>query len=90
MRVSTSDHFVRWANGTGLIALGGLAWAVFGPGGPLWTALLAAGLVSAALAAGASARSRPRPVPAEVGASAMNRVESPMRRGRAASRQGRT
>jgi hypothetical protein len=66
MRVITSDHFVRWANGTGLIALGGLAWAVFAPGGPLWTALLAAGLVSAALATAAFVRRRPHPIPAEV------------------------
>jgi hypothetical protein len=70
MRVITSDHFVRWANGTGLIVLGGLAWAVFAPGGPLSAVFLAAGLVSAALAGAAFVRSEPSPILAEVAATA--------------------
>lgn len=65
MRVITSDHFVRWANGTGLVALGGLAWAASVPGGPSWRALLAAALVSATLASAALLRST-RPVAAGV------------------------
>lgn len=67
MRVITSDHFVRWANGTGLIALGGLGWTASVPGGPFWGALLAAALVSTALASAALPGARTRPMPAFAG-----------------------
>jgi hypothetical protein len=53
------DH---WTHGTGLVtlvALVALAWAVFVPGGVLWTAVLVAGLISVAVAAAVLAPSRP-------------------------------
>jgi hypothetical protein len=50
MRVITLDGFGRWTQGTGLLVLAALAWAVFVPGGDFWPAVLAAGVVGSALA----------------------------------------
>ena len=58
MRVITLDCFSRWTQGTGLLALAALAWAVYVPGGVFWAAL-AAGVVGSALATAALVRSRP-------------------------------
>jgi hypothetical protein len=70
MRVSTSDHFVRWTRGLGLLALVVLAWSVFAPGGLFWTAVLAAGLIGSAAATVLLVRSRRVPSLAQVIASA--------------------
>jgi hypothetical protein len=50
MSVLTLERFDRWTHGIGLLALAALAWAVFVPGGVLWTAVLAAGLIGSAVA----------------------------------------
>lgn len=75
MRVPTSEQFVRWTRGTGLVALvplAALAWAVFAPDpdGPFWTAVLAAGLIGAAIATAVLVRSWSIPSLAQVIASA--------------------
>ncbi|MGD8896966.1 MAG: hypothetical protein PVJ73_13095 [Acidobacteriota bacterium] len=49
MRVITLDRVSRWTQGTGLLAVAALAWAVFVPGGVFWAAVLAAGVVGSAL-----------------------------------------
>ena len=73
MRVITVDLVDHWTHGTGLVtlvALVALAWAVFVPGGVLWTAVLVAGLISAAVATAVLAPRRPIPSLAQVIASA--------------------
>ena len=67
MRVITLDLFSRWTQGTGLLALAALAWAVLVPGGVFWATVLAAGLVGSALVL---VRSRPSLSLAQVIASA--------------------
>jgi hypothetical protein len=62
MRVITLDLVDHWTHGTGLVtlvSLVALAWAVFVPGGVLWTAVLVAGLIGAAVATAVLAPSRP-------------------------------
>ena len=66
MRVLTLDHFSRWTDGTGLVALAALAWAVFVPGGVLWTAILAAGLIGSAVATAVLVRRQSIPTLAQV------------------------
>jgi hypothetical protein len=51
----------NWTRGIALVALAVLAWAVLVPGGPLWTALLALGVVGAAIATAMLMRSRQLP-----------------------------
>ncbi len=70
MRVLTLDRFSRWIDGTGLLVLAALAWAVFVPGGVFWTAVLAAGLVGSAVITAALVRSRSIPSLAQAIASA--------------------
>jgi hypothetical protein len=82
VRVLTLDGFSRWTDGTGLVALAALAWAVFVPGGVFWTAVLAAGLVGSAVATAALVRSRSIPSLAQVIASAQAQtVVGPTRSG---------
>jgi len=50
MRVSHCDIFDRWTRGAGLVAVAALAWSVAVPDAVLWSAVLAAGLIGAALA----------------------------------------
>ncbi len=50
MSVATSERLGLWIRATGIVALVALAWAVFAPDGPFWTAVLAAGLMGAVLA----------------------------------------
>jgi hypothetical protein len=61
MRVITSDRVDRWIRRTGIVALAALAWAVFVPGGVLWTAALAAGVIGSAVVAAVLMRRRPTP-----------------------------
>ena len=70
MRVLKSDRFGRWIHRIGLVSLVVLAWAVLAPGGAFWTAVLAAGLVGAAVATALLVRSRQVPSLAQVIASA--------------------
>jgi hypothetical protein len=73
MRAITVDLVDQWTHGTGLVAvvaLVALAWAVFVPGGVLWTAVLVAGVISAAVATAVLAPRRPIPSLAQVIASA--------------------
>jgi hypothetical protein len=70
MRVLKSDRFGRWIHRIGLVSLVVLAWAVLAPGGAFWTAVLAAGLVGAAVATALLVRSRKVPSLAQVIASA--------------------
>jgi hypothetical protein len=70
VRVLTSEQFVRWTRGIGIVALVTLAWAVFVPDGLFWTALVAAGLTGAAVATAVLVRSRRVPSLAQVIASA--------------------
>ena len=70
MRMITSDIFDRWTRGAGLVALVVLAWAVVVPDGIFWTAILAAGLMGAALATALLLRSRQVPTLAQVIATA--------------------
>ena len=70
MRVMSPDIFDRWTRGAGLVALVALAWAVAVPAGVFWSAVLATGLVGAALATALLLRSRGVPSLAEVIASA--------------------
>jgi len=69
MRVMTSDNFDRWTRGAGLVALVALVWAVVVPDGIFWTAILAAGLMGAAVATSILVRSRQVPTLAQVIAS---------------------
>jgi hypothetical protein len=64
MRAITLDRFNRRTQGTGLLALAALAWAVFVPGGVFWAPVLAAGVVGSAVATAALVRSRSIPSPA--------------------------
>ena len=70
MRMITSDIFDRWTRGAGLVALVALVWAVVVPDGIFWTAILAAGLMGAAVATAVLVRSRQVPTLAQVIASA--------------------
>ena len=70
MRMITSDIFDRWTRGAGLVALVALVWAVVVPDGIFWTAVLAAGLMGAAVATAVVVRSRQVPTLAQVIASA--------------------
>ena len=70
MRVMMSDTFDRWTRGAGLVALVALVWAVVFPEGIFWTAILAAGLMGAAVATSILVRSRQVPTLAQVIASA--------------------
>ena len=66
MRAITSERLGLWIRATGIVALVALAWAVFVPDGPFWTAVLAAGLMGATLATAGLARSRRHPSLAQV------------------------
>jgi hypothetical protein len=66
MRVLESDRVGRWIHRIGLASLVVLAWAVLAPGGAFWTAVLAAGLVGAAVATSLLVRSRRVPSLAQV------------------------
>jgi hypothetical protein len=66
MRVITSNRLSRWTHRIGLVSLVVLAWAVLAPGGAFWTAVLAAGLVGAAVATTLLVRSRRVPSLAQV------------------------
>jgi hypothetical protein len=66
----TSDRFGRWTGGLGLAALVALAWSVFVPGGSLWAAVVAAGLIGSVVATAVLVRSRQAPSLAQVIASA--------------------
>jgi hypothetical protein len=69
MRVITSDRIDRWIRRTGIVALAALAWAVFVPGGVLWTAALAAAVIGSAVVTAVLVRRRPIPSLARVIAS---------------------
>jgi len=66
MSQSNSDLFARWARGAGIAALVVLAWAMLGPGGLFWNAVVAAGVVGAVVATVILVRSRSRPSLAQV------------------------
>jgi hypothetical protein len=66
MSVFASGRLGRWTRGLGLVALVVLAWSVFAPGGVLWIAVPAAGLVGSAIATALLVRSRQVPSLAEV------------------------
>jgi len=66
MRMMTSDTFDHWIRGAGLVALVALVWAAVVPDGILWIALLAAGLMGAAIATSILVRSRQVPSLAQV------------------------
>jgi hypothetical protein len=70
MRVMMSDLFGRWAQGAGLVALVALAWAIVVRDGIFWNAVLALGLVGAAVATTLVVRSRQVPTLAQMIASA--------------------
>ena len=70
MRVMTSDLFSGWAQGAGLVALVALVWAIVLPSGGFFSAVLADGLVGAAIATSLVVRSRQIPTLAQVIASA--------------------
>jgi len=70
MRMMTSDTFDRWIRGAGLVALVSLVWAVAVPGAISWIAILAVGLMGAAVATTLVVRSRQVPTLAQVIASA--------------------
>jgi hypothetical protein len=70
MRMMTSDTFDRWIRGAGLVALVAIVWAVVVPDGIFWTAILAAGLMGAAVATTLLVRSRQAPTVAQMLASA--------------------
>jgi hypothetical protein len=58
MRVMAPDIFDRWTRAAGLVAVAALVWAVVAPDGVFWNAVLAAGLVGAAVATAVLVRSR--------------------------------
>ena len=66
MRVMMSDIFGRWAQGAGLLVLAALVWAIVVPQGMFWSAVLAVGLVGAAIATTLIVRSRQVPTLAQV------------------------
>lgn len=66
MRVMMSDLFGRWVQGAGLVALVALVWAIVVPDGIFWNAVLALGLVGAAIATTLLVRSRQAPTLAQV------------------------
>jgi hypothetical protein len=66
----TSDLFGRWAQGAGLVALLTLMWVIVASNGIFWTAVLAAGLMGAAVATTLLVRSRQAPTVAQMIASA--------------------
>ena len=70
MRMMTSETFERWIRGAGLVALVALVWAVVAPEGIFWTAILAVGLMGAAVATALLVRSRQAPTVAQMIASA--------------------
>ena len=70
MRMMTSETFERWIRGAGLVALVALVWAVVVPEGVFWTAILAVGLMGAAVATTLLVRSRQAPTVAQMIASA--------------------
>jgi hypothetical protein len=71
MRALASDRVDGWVRGTGIVALVVLAWAVFLPDGSFfWTAVLAAGLMGASVAAAVLVHSRGVPTLDQVIASA--------------------
>ena len=70
MRMMTSDTFDRWIRGAGLVALVSLVWAVVVPDAISWIAILAVGLMGAAIATTFVVRSRQVPTLAQVIASA--------------------
>jgi hypothetical protein len=70
MRMMTSDTFDRWTRGAGIVALVALVWAVVVPDGIFWTAILAVGLMGAAVATSILVRSRQAPTLAQMIASA--------------------
>ena len=71
MRVMMSDLFGRWVQGAGLVALVALVWAIVVPDGIFWNAVLALGLVGAAIfATTLLVRSRQTPTLAQMIASA--------------------
>jgi hypothetical protein len=70
MRVMMSDLFGRWVQGAGLVALVALVWAIVVPDGIFWNAVLALGLVGAAIATTLLVRSRQAPTLAQMIASA--------------------
>jgi len=70
MRVMTSDIFHRWTRGAGIVALVALVWAVVVPDGIFWTAILATGLMGAAVATAVVVRRRQVPTLAQVIATA--------------------
>ena len=55
-----------WTRGAALVGLVVLAWALLVPGGILWTAMLALGVIGAAVATAVLARSRRIPTLAQV------------------------
>jgi hypothetical protein len=61
-----SHIFNRWTRGAGLVALVALVWAVVVPDGMFWTAVLAAGLIGAAVATALLVLSRQEPTLAQV------------------------
>jgi hypothetical protein len=66
MRVMMSDLFGRWVQGAGLVALVALVWAIVVPDGIFWNAVLALGLVGAAIATTLLVRSRQTPTLAQM------------------------
>jgi hypothetical protein len=66
MTAHTSDVFIRWARGAGMVAIATLAWSAFVPEGLFWTAVLATGLVGAAVATMLVMRNRSVPSLAQV------------------------
>jgi hypothetical protein len=70
MRVMMSDLFGRWVQGAGLVALVALVWAIVVPDGIFWNAVLALGVVGAAIATTLLVRSRQTPTLAQMIASA--------------------
>jgi hypothetical protein len=57
----TLDRVAHWTRGAGLVALAALGWALFVPRGVFGTAVLAGGLICAAIATAVLVRSRPIP-----------------------------
>jgi hypothetical protein len=68
MREILSDRLGRFMRGTGITAIAALCWAVLVPGGSFlfWSAILAAGLIGAAVATAVLVRNRSIPSLAQV------------------------
>jgi len=62
----TLNRLSRWSQGVGVVALGGLAWAIFVPGGLFWLAIAVVGLVGAIVATTLLLRVRSVPTLAQV------------------------